>query len=215
MSIYFQFKSLSNRQLFRQEDINTIRKYLTSIGDLNCTDVKLSTLWAEFSTTYNVDWLRPTYSATSEYPFYTHIDAFGSLSAFAEWLSNYSSNSLDDLICSDCMHNEVCHQVAECTCYLPNFTCDECIPISSRKITININNKIKVKLTDFGESVLDKAVCRFKQVSGALNNYTPYETDDNGYTEFQLWQFINIFGDYLYNGAINVIENNEMVVEVN
>jgi hypothetical protein len=113
MSIYFQFKSLSNRQLFRQEDINTIRKYLTSIGDLNCTDVKLSTLWAEFSTTYSVDWLHPTYSATGNYPFYisfyNHIEAFGSLPAFAEWLSNYSANSLDDLICSDCIHSEVCH----------------------------------------------------------------------------------------------------------
>ena len=82
-------------------------------------------------------------------------------------------------------------------------------------ISININNKIKVKLTRFGKSILDKEVCRLKQVSEAPDNYTPYETDDNGYTEFQLWQVMNIFGDYLYNGAIQVIEHNEILVEVN
>lgn len=81
-------------------------------------------------------------------------------------------------------------------------------------ISININNKIKVKLTRFGKSILDKEVCRLKQVSGAPDNYTPYETDDNGYTEFQLWQFMNIFGDYLYNGAIQVIEDNEILMRV-
>lgn len=81
-------------------------------------------------------------------------------------------------------------------------------------ISININNKIKVKLTGFGKSILDKEVNKLKQLSGVPDNYNPYETDDNGYTEFQLWQFMNIFGDHLYNGAIQVIENNEILVEV-
>ena len=81
-------------------------------------------------------------------------------------------------------------------------------------IAININSKVKVKLTDFGKSILDKEVNKLKQISGAPDNYTPYETDDNGYTEFQLWQFINIFGDYVYNGAIQVIEDNEILVRV-
>lgn len=81
-------------------------------------------------------------------------------------------------------------------------------------ISININNKIKVKLTDFGKSILDKEVNKLKQISGAPDNYTPYKTDNNGYIEFQLWQFMNIFGSSLYNGAIQVIENNEMLVEV-
>lgn len=119
-----------------------------------------------------------------------------------------------ELKCGSCIHDDVCHQVAECTCYIPGFTCDEYVPRTSGKITININNKIQVKLTDFGKSILDEEVYRLKQVSGAPDNYIPYETDDNGYTEFQMWQFINIFGDYLYNGAIQVIESNEILVEV-
>lgn len=120
-----------------------------------------------------------------------------------------------ELKCDSCIHDDVCHQVAECTCYIPGFTCDEYTPRTSGKATININNKIQVKLTDFGKSILDEEVYRLKQASGVPDNYTPYETDDNGYTEFQLWQFINIFSDYLYNGAIQVIENNDMLVEVN
>lgn len=80
-------------------------------------------------------------------------------------------------------------------------------------IAININNKIKVKLTDFGKSILDKEVNKLKQISEAPDNYTPYETDDNGYTEFQLWQFMSIFGDSLYNGNRQIIENNEILVE--
>ncbi len=119
-----------------------------------------------------------------------------------------------ELKCDSCIHDDVCHQVAECTCYIPGFTCDEYTPRTSGKITININNKIQVKLTDFGKSILDEEIYRLKQVSGVPDNYTLYETNDNGYTEFQLWQFINIFGDYLYNGAIPVIENNEILVEV-
>lgn len=73
-------------------------------------------------------------------------------------------------------------------------------------IAININNKVKVKLTDFGKSILDKEIHRLKQTYEVPDNYIPYETDDNGYTEFQLWQFMNIFGNYLYNGATQVIE---------
>ena len=58
-------------------------------------------------------------------------------------------------------------------------------------------------------------MCRLNRVFGLPDNYTPYETDDNGYTEFQLWQFMNFFGEYLYNGATQVIEDNEILVTVN
>jgi hypothetical protein len=119
-----------------------------------------------------------------------------------------------ELKCNSCIHDDVCYQVSECLCYIPGFTCNEYIPRTSGKIAININNGIKVKLTDFGRSILDKEVDRLKQVSGVSDNYTPYETDDSGYTEFQLWQFMNFFGEYLYNGATQVIENNEILVKV-
>lgn len=62
-----------------------------------------------------------------------------------------------ELKCDSCIHDDVCHQVAECTCYIPGFTCDEYVPRTSGKITININNKIQVKLTNFGKSILDSA----------------------------------------------------------
>lgn len=97
------------------------------------------------------------------------------------------------LKCDSCIHDQVCHQVAECTCYIPGFTCNEYIPRTSGTIAININNEIKVKLTDFGRSILDKEIYRLNQAFGLSDNYTPYETDDSGYTEFQLWQFMNIF----------------------
>ena len=73
---------------------------------------------------------------------------------------------------------------------------------------INLNDKIKVKLTALGVQIhfnhYNKVNTDYKRQIIKLQNCRPV-IDEEGYTEYQLWEFMNIFGNYLYNGAENVI----------
>lgn len=77
----------------------------------------------------------------------------------------------------------------------------------------NINDKIKVKLTEHGRSIMEKDVTdtlgRLKGFN--ISDYSPYHTDDKGYTEFQLWNFMRIFGPHFWNGCPQILENNEII----
>lgn len=79
--------------------------------------------------------------------------------------------------------------------------------------TYNINDKIKVKLTEHGRTILNKDVTdtlgRLKGFN--IPDYSPYHTDDEGYTEFTLWNFMQIFGSHFWNGCPRVVENNEII----
>lgn len=65
--------------------------------------------------------------------------------------------------------------------------------------SFNMNHKVYVKLTDKGKEVLK-------------NHYRGefHKPDENGYYSFQFWVFMNIFGEYVYNGAKPVIEMNNL-----
>ena len=77
------------------------------------------------------------------------------------------------------------------------------------EISINLNDWIKVKLTFYGRQV-------FNTYYSALDIKPPViEVDDNGYSAFQLWDFIQIFGSHIYMGAQNVIEPLEIIKEEN
>ena len=69
----------------------------------------------------------------------------------------------------------------------------------------NINDYVKVKLTEKGKYIYyhqfdDMNVDILKRGGKPLN---PIELkyDDEGYTEFQMWHLMEIFGKYLFNGC--------------
>lgn len=72
----------------------------------------------------------------------------------------------------------------------------------------NINNYVKVKLTDLGKKILKNYYKQLKDLYPNLNCTFKYEEDNEGYIEIQLWQFMKIFGPYFNNGAPLVIESN-------
>lgn len=64
---------------------------------------------------------------------------------------------------------------------------------------LNVNSIIKVKLNDYGREVLcnnHNELNRWIVNRGGqpLNMRFP-ETDEHGYSKFQLWEFMNIFGE--------------------
>lgn len=74
---------------------------------------------------------------------------------------------------------------------------------------LNLNSLVRVKLTDYGEHIYFH---RFDECNKFIekNGGTPLapsypEKDENGFTEFLLWKFIELYGPYIHMGAKNVI----------
>ena len=81
-------------------------------------------------------------------------------------------------------------------------------------IRINLNEPIKVKLTDWGKEIYYHQYDRTNQIAGReiCKPRFPRE-DENGYTEFQLWCFIELYGMHMGMTLPNVIEPLEIVYE--
>lgn len=74
----------------------------------------------------------------------------------------------------------------------------------------NLNDYIKVKLTDYGKDIYFQ---RFDTMEYPLLKGQIKPCDENGFTEFQMWDFINLYGHYIYLGAENVIEDIEIYID--
>ena len=79
---------------------------------------------------------------------------------------------------------------------------------------INLNESVKVKLTDWGKEIFYHQYDRVNKVVGreVCKPIYPKE-DENGYTEFQLWCFMELYGEHIGITLPNVIEPLEIVYE--
>lgn len=75
---------------------------------------------------------------------------------------------------------------------------------------LNLNDVIRVKLTDFGKDIYYH---QFDDLNSWIrsNGGKPIErmypkVDDEGYSEFQLWKFMKLYGTYMEMAAPNVVE---------
>lgn len=77
---------------------------------------------------------------------------------------------------------------------------------------INWNDTIKVKLTEYGQDIYyhhyDDAIAM-----GAKIKRHYCKTDDKGFSELQLWAFMEIFGPYIGMTCPNVVEDNHFYIE--
>jgi hypothetical protein len=81
-------------------------------------------------------------------------------------------------------------------------------------IRINLNEPIKVKLTDWGKEIYYHQYDRTNRIAGREICKQKYpKEDENGYTEFQLWHFIELYGGHMGMTLPNVIEPLEIVYE--
>ena len=72
---------------------------------------------------------------------------------------------------------------------------------------LNISELVKVKLTEEGIRILENRHNNLlnqysdkPEVRKTLGEFKMPEVDENGYSSFQLWELMNIFGSYMYNG---------------
>lgn len=80
------------------------------------------------------------------------------------------------------------------------------------QIKFNINHSVKVKVTEYGYEVWLAHENKFVQFSGTIKSVTIEELkakqDEDGYTKFQLWDMMSIFGPKMTMGFENPIDTN-------
>lgn len=87
-------------------------------------------------------------------------------------------------------------------------------PAQSEPIRINLNESIKVKLTDWGKEIYYHQYDEINKIAGreVCKPKFPKE-DENGYTEFQLWDFIQLYGMHIGMTLPDVIKPFEIIYE--
>ena len=72
----------------------------------------------------------------------------------------------------------------------------------------NINSNVWVKLTPKGHEIYKKFWEEALRGSSLEKAAPAIKTDDRGWTEFQMWDLMCIFGHNLYNGCVTPFETN-------
>lgn len=81
------------------------------------------------------------------------------------------------------------------------------------KVKVNLNDSIHVKLTPTGIAMVEARNDR--AFTKEIAEYKPkVEVDEDGYTEFQLWKFMMLFGPNIYAGMINMPYKMDVLIEV-
>lgn len=79
---------------------------------------------------------------------------------------------------------------------------------------INLNETVKVKLTDHGKMIYYHRYDDInKRVGKEVCKPSLPEEDEDGYSKFQLWDFMNLYGKYLTAGYQDILKPLELVYE--
>lgn len=70
--------------------------------------------------------------------------------------------------------------------------------------TLNINNKVRIKLTPCGIEKLKRKHEELLSFCPSIGKFTPPETDKDGYCEMQLWEIMSTFGEDMHMGNMNL-----------
>ena len=73
--------------------------------------------------------------------------------------------------------------------------------MSKNFIEFNVNNYVWIRLTPFGKEIVKK----WKE---EIPLRVIPEEDEDGWAQWQLWELMNTFGEYLYNGGTIPFEMN-------
>lgn len=81
-------------------------------------------------------------------------------------------------------------------------------------IRINLNEMVKVKLTDLGKDIYYHQFDAMNKAYGRQICKPRFpKCDEEGYTEFQLWNFMELYGEHMGLCKPNVIEPLEIIYE--
>jgi hypothetical protein len=78
--------------------------------------------------------------------------------------------------------------------------------------SINLNDIVKVKLTDYGKNIYYHKYDRLIELGYRFVPVFPIE-DKNGFIEFQLWDFIQMYGPHIGMGLPDVVSDLNLYIE--
>lgn len=63
----------------------------------------------------------------------------------------------------------------------------------------NVNHRVRVKLTDYGRALHMEEHMKFWRTTHLLNilNYVPPKEDAEGWSSWQLWNLMSVFGPHI------------------
>lgn len=74
---------------------------------------------------------------------------------------------------------------------------------------LNLNTIVRVKLTDYGKDIFYHRYDKLNEhiISGGGKGITPRypDVDEKGFSKFQLWDFMSLYGDYFLLGSNNMV----------
>ena len=72
----------------------------------------------------------------------------------------------------------------------------------------NLNYHVRVKLTDYGKDIYYHQYDKINaECPGLLLKPSYPEVDENGFSVFQLWRFMELYGPHIYMAARPVLED--------
>ena len=81
---------------------------------------------------------------------------------------------------------------------------------------VNLNQNIKVKLSDFGKEIyyhrFDEVNKKIQLHGGKPIKPTMPKVDAEGYTQFQIWHFMNLYGKYMEMCGERVLETLDVII---
>ena len=83
-----------------------------------------------------------------------------------------------------------------------------------QEVRINLNDNIKVRLTNLGKDIYYHQFDDLYKILTNIGEPTFPKEDADGYTEFQLWYFIELYGKHIGMMKPNVIEPLEIVYKI-
>ncbi len=78
----------------------------------------------------------------------------------------------------------------------------------SKEIEFNLNDYIKVKLTDKGQQFLKDRHDRLYETIAKHKDFVPAVVDADGYSKWQAWHFMSIFGERMHMGMQPLVSPN-------
>lgn len=83
------------------------------------------------------------------------------------------------------------------------------------EIKFNVNNYVKVKLTELGKNIYQQRMKELNNMSIRWHFDTEPKLDEEGYYKAQLHEIMNMFGSYCQNGFDIPFETNIILLSQN
>ena len=79
-------------------------------------------------------------------------------------------------------------------------------------VKTNVNNYVKVKLNDVGLTELERQHNELKEIVPTLGEFKNPKVDEDGYSEFQIHCFMNLFGHIMIMGMACPFEAGNIII---